>query len=284
MIPCVAVEDEFMTPLPRLLLIGCGKMGCALLGGWLDRSSVASVHIIDPALEGIPAELRNHALVRCAINPAALPADLQPDVIVVAVKPQVMDAVLPPYGAFAGAGTTVLSIAAGKTIDSLRAALGPAAAVVRAMPNTPAAIGRGMSVLAAGPGVDQRARDLCTGLMSAVGAVDWAESEGQLDAVTAVSGSGPAYVFLLVEALAKAGTAAGLPAQMAMRLARETVIGAGALLDQSPEPAGTLRQNVTSPGGTTEAALAVLMREGALDGLLAEAVAAAVARAGELSG
>ncbi|NBC33285.1 MAG: pyrroline-5-carboxylate reductase [Alphaproteobacteria bacterium] len=273
-----------MAALPRLLLVGCGKMGQALLGGWLERAGVASVHIIEPALEAIPAELRNHALVRCAIDPAALPTDLQPDAIVVAVKPQMMSAVLPAYRSFAAAGTTVLSIAAGRTIASIKAALGGEAAVVRAMPNTPAAIGKGVSVLVAGPEVDHPARALCTGLMSAVGSVNWADSEDQLDAVTAMSGSGPAYVFLLAEALAQAGTAAGLPARMAVGLARETVIGAGALLEQSAEPAGTLRRNVTSPGGTTEAALEVLMRDGALDRLMEEAVAAAVRRARELSG
>lgn len=284
MIPCVVVEDSFMAALPRLLLVGCGKMGRALLGGWLQRSSVASVHIIDPALEAIPAGLRNHALVRCAIDPAALPADLQPDVIVLAVKPQMMDATLPAYRDLAGDGTTVLSIAAGRTIASIRAALGDEAPVVRAMPNTPAAIGKGVSVLVAGPEIDPPARALCAALMSAVGSVDWAESEDQLDAVTAVSGSGPAYVFLLAEALAKAGAAAGLPARTAVRLARETVVGAGALLEQSAEPAGSLRRNVTSPGGTTEAALEVLMRDGALDRLLEEAVTAALHRARELSG
>lgn len=259
-------------------------MGRALLAGWLDRASVASVHIIEPALEAIPATLRNHPLVRCGIDPAALPADLKPDVIVLAVKPQSLGAVLPAYRPFATPLTTVLSIAAGRTIGSLNALLGGSVPVVRAMPNTPAAIGKGVSALVAGPDVGAAARDQCARLMSAVGSVAWVETESELDAVAAVSGSGPAYVFLLIESLAKAGTTAGLPAPLATMLAREMVIGSGALLDAVQDPPDALRRDVTSPGGTTEAALAVLMTKGGLDDLMDGVVAAAIKRAQELSG
>jgi pyrroline-5-carboxylate reductase len=152
------------------------------------------------------------------------------------------------------------------------------------MPNTPAAIGRGMSVLVAGPKVDARQRELCTGLMAAVGEVDWVEDEGLIDVVTALSGGGPAYVFLLAEALAKAGASAGLPQDLAERLARVTVAGSGELLHRSPEPPATLRQNVTSPGGTTLEALKVLMAEDGLQPLLDRAIAAATRRSRELAG
>ncbi|TAN62004.1 MAG: pyrroline-5-carboxylate reductase, partial [Magnetospirillum sp.] len=197
--------------------------------------------------------------------------------------PQVMAEVLPPYGRFAAA--VFLSIAAGKPIAFFRSHLGDGAAIVRAMPNTPAAVRRGITVCCPGAGVDAPRRALCQSLLEAVGEVGWVEDESLMDAVTAVSGSGPAYVFLLAEVMAAAGIAQGLPPELAARLARATVSGAGELLRQSSDSAEQLRKNVTSPGGTTAAALAVLMADGGgLPGLMDAAVAAAARRGRELAG
>ncbi len=207
-----------------------------------------------------------------------------PDAVVLAVKPQVMDAVVPAYRRFAESGTVILSIAAGRTIRSFERLLGPQAAIVRAMPNTPVAIGRGMSVLVAGPRATAPQHALCDRLMRAVGAVEWLAKEALIDAATAVSGSGPAYVFLMIETLARAGTAAGLPADLALRLARETVVGAGLLAADSAEDPANLRRNVTSPGGTTQAALAELMADDGIQPLFDRAIAAAVRRSRELAG
>ncbi|MDH3918314.1 MAG: pyrroline-5-carboxylate reductase, partial [Rhodospirillales bacterium] len=203
--------------------------------------------------------------------------------VLLAVKPQQMDAVLPEIRRFAGAKTVFLSIAAGKPIVYFEAGLGPSAAVVRAMPNTPAAVGRGMSVLSANDKAGATQRRVCEQLLSAVGEVAWVEDEGLLDAVTAVSGGGPAYVFLLIEALAEAGVEAGLPEDLAMRLARVTVAGAGELVHLAAEPAGKLRENVTSPGGTTLEALKILMAPDGLQPLMTRAIAAATRRSRELA-
>jgi len=214
-----------------------------------------------------------------------LPAGLAPRVVVLAVKPQGMDAILPAYRRFAGPGTVFLSIAAGRPIAFFARHLGETAAIVRAMPNTPAAVGRGIAVLCPNAAVAPAQLEACKSLMSAVGAVETVEDEALMDPVTAVSGSGPAYVFLLVEAMAAAGVASGLPADLAMKLARETVAGSGALLAGAPEDAATLRRNVTSPGGTTAAALAVLMDEaGGLGPLMTRAIDAATKRSRELAG
>ncbi|MCC7321090.1 MAG: pyrroline-5-carboxylate reductase [Rubellimicrobium sp.] len=236
-----------------LLLLGCGRMGSALLEGWLAGGvPAAAVGVIDPA----PSDWLRAQGVR--LN-AGLPAD--PAVVVVAVKPQVMGAALPGIGALGGGRTLVLSIAAGTPITRFEQVFGPATPVVRAMPNTPAAIGRGISAIIGNAAARAAHLDLAEALLSAVGQVVRLESEDEIDAVTAVSGSGPAYVFHLVEALALAGEAEGLRPDLARRLARATVAGAGALLDASDEEAGQLRRNVTSPAGTTAAALAVLMDE-----------------------
>lgn len=266
----------------QILLVGCGKMGRAMLDGWLGAGSVSDVAVVEPAGPGaLPTDDR----VRHLTSADDLGADYRPDAIVLAVKPQAMDGVLPAYRDVAGRGAAVLSIAAGKTIGYFQEQLGQTTAVVRAMPNTPAAIGRGTSVLVAGEGVSQEQRDLAGRLMSAVGSVEWVEEEGLIDAVTALSGGGPAYVFLLVEALAEAGIAAGLSPDMSMRLARSTVSGSGALLDASGEPADILRKNVTSPAGTTEAALRVLMdSEGGIGPIFRRAIAAAADRSRELAG
>ncbi len=194
-----------------------------------------------------------------------------------------MEQVFPPLAKLAGPGTVVLSIAAGKSIASFEKHLAPGSAVVRAMPNTPAAIGRGITGAVANAAVTPAQKDACDALLSAVGEVVWVADERLIDAVTAVSGSGPAYVFYLAECLAEAGCAAGLPADLAMQLARATVTGAGELMHRSDVPAATLRQNVTSPGGTTAAALGVLMRgESGLAALMREAVLAAEKRGREL--
>ena len=264
---------------PRsLALVGAGKMGGAMLRGWLALGlDPMSVVIIDPAPD--PALLAQAPGV--SLNPDAPAA---PEVLVLAVKPQMLDAAAPKLAGLAGADTLVISIIAGKTIANLRARLPGAGAIVRAMPNTPAAIGRGATAAAA-EGLSARQRALTEALLGAVGLFEWVTDEGLIDAVTALSGSGPAYVFALVEAMAAAGAKAGLPADLAMRLARATVEGAGELLHQEPRtPAATLRQNVTSPGGTTAAALAVLQAPDGLGALMATAIEAARRRAGELAG
>jgi len=266
----------------RLLLVGCGRMGSALLDGWLAGGiAAANVVVVEPAAGGALAE----PSPRFVAEPAAIGRDFAPTVVIFAVKPQTMDETAPLYARYAGAGTVFLSIAAGKTIGYFQAALGEAAAIVRSMPNTPAAIGRGISVACANSHVSADQRALCGELLQAVGEVAWVEDEALLDPVTAVSGSGPAYVFLLTEAMAAAGVAAGLPQALAEQLARATVAGAGELMRQSGEDASQLRVNVTSPSGTTQAALDVLMTEGdGLTALMTRAVDAATKRSRELAG
>ena len=268
----------------RVLLVGAGRMGGALLTGWVEGENPllapASVHILDPT----PGEAASALSARHGIALSAEPADgLAPDVLVLAVKPQAMSGVLERLAPKLTRRPLVLSIAAGIPIATLESVLGPGP-VIRAMPNTPAAIGRGISAVVANGDADARARDLAARLLEAVGAVAWVEEEVLMDAVTAVSGSGPAYIFLLAECLAEAGVAAGLPPDLAERLARATVSGSGALLDARREPAATLREEVTSPGGTTEAALRVLRSEKGLAPLLTEAVLAARDRSRALRG
>lgn len=257
-------------------------MGSALLSGWLAHGlSVKQIVVQEPGLQGDAAELvRKHAI---RAGPAPQVQDRRLAVMVVAVKPQVIDHVFPPLAKFAGPETVVLSIAAGKSMASFERHLAPKTAVVRAMPNTPAAIGRGISGAVANAHVTQWQKQLCDDLLRAAGEVVWLEDETLIDAVTAVSGSGPAYVFLLTECLAEAGRAAGLAPDVALKLARATVAGSGELMRQSPLDPATLRHNVTSPGGTTAAALNVLMREpDGLRALMQDAVAAALMRGREL--
>ena len=266
----------------RLLLVGCGKMGGALLQGWIERGTApGQVAVIEPVTES--AAVAAGLGVRVHADAAAVPAAFHPDVIVLAVKPQAMDAAVQPLLGRAGKENVVLSIAAGKTIAGFERKFGAAAAIVRAMPNTPAAVGRGITVACANARVTPVMRELCSELLRAVGEVAWVEDEALLDPVTAVSGSGPAYVFLLIECLAEAGVRAGLPATLAMQLARATVCGAGELAHRSSEPAATLRRNVSSPGGTTLAALDVLMAPDGLQPLLDRAVIAATRRSRELA-
>jgi len=252
-----------------LVLVGAGKMGGALLKGWLAKGlDPASVTVVDPAAAA-PEGVRRVA----AIEEAR--ADRPPRTLVLAVKPQQMAEVLRAAAPLAGPDTLVVSVAAGVRLGAYEAAFGPAQPIVRAMPNTPAQVGEGMTVALANRAAGEAARAFADALLSAVGEVAWIEDEALMDAVTAVSGSGPAYVFLLCECLEEAGRAAGLPADLARRLARRTVAGGGALLAASEEDAARLRENVTSPGGTTAAALAVLMGENGLAPLMRAAVAAA---------
>jgi pyrroline-5-carboxylate reductase len=270
-----------MTGSESLVLVGCGKMGGALLRGWLAGGAARRFAVVEPA--GMPAELGRAADVGCYPDPDSLPRDLAPEAVVFAVKPQIADDVVPAYRRFVGPDTLFVSIVAGKTIAGLARRLGDAA-IVRTMPNMPAAIGRGITVACANPRVTAAQRQLCDRLLASIGESAWVEDEALLDPVTAVSGSGPAYVFLLIEALAAAGAAAGLPPELAMRLAKSTVAGAGELARIAEETPAQLRESVTSPGGTTRAALDVLMAPDGLMPLFARAVAAATARSRELAG
>jgi pyrroline-5-carboxylate reductase len=265
-----------------VVLAGAGKMGSALMQGWLTRGlAPSSIIVQDPDISAATAEIIREFGIRA--EPTIAKLSTAPAVIVAAVKPQVMDQVFPALAKLAGPHTVVMSIAAGRSIASFEKHLSPKIAVVRAMPNTPAAIGRGITGAVGNRHLTAGQKATCEALLSAVGAVVWVQDEALIDAVTAVSGSGPAYVFLLAECLAEAGRAAGLDAETAAKLARATVAGSGELLNQSTLNAAMLRQNVTSPGGTTAAALAVLMRDGdGLQKLMTEAVLAAKARGREL--
>lgn len=261
-----------------LVLLGCGKMGSALLAGWVARGLPPSAFtVIEPNPTDWLRGLEGQGLTLNGPLPAA------PAVCVIAVKPQTMDAALPQVAGLGAAGTLIVSIAAGTTLARFEQAFGAGARIVRAMPNTPAAIGKGITAYVG----NARARDddlaLAAALLSAVGQTVRLDDETQIDAVTAVSGSGPAYVFALIEALEAAAIAEGLPDQMARKLAIATVEGAGALAAKSRESPAQLRVNVTSPGGTTAAALEVLLdEETGLAPLIARAVAAAAARSREL--
>ncbi len=258
-----------------LVLLGCGKMGSALLTGWLAQGVPArSVWVLEPQPSDWLRALGVH------LNDGLPPA---PAVCLVAVKPQMMGAALPSIAALGNGGTLFLSIAAGTQIATFEAVLGAQTPIVRAMPNTPAAVGRGITALVGNCFAGAGGLALATDLMSAVGQVVHLAHEAQMDAVTAVSGSGPAYVFHLIEALAAAGEAEGLAPALAMQLARATVTGAGELAYQATDTAAQLRINVTSPGGTTAAALAVLMQpETGFAALLCRAVKAAADRGREL--
>jgi pyrroline-5-carboxylate reductase len=264
-----------------MLLVGCGKMGGAMLRGWLARGVPGSqLYVVDPS----PRDLDDIAAAGVTIvtTPAGLPSGFQPAIVLLAIKPQFMDQALPDYRRFAKPQTLFLSIAAGKTLAYLRQQLGQTT-VVRAMPNTPAAVSRGMSVIVRQPNVSAAQLDLCAELLAAVGDITWVDDEDLINAVTAVSGGGPAYVFLMIECLAEAGRQAGLPAEMAMQLARSTVCGSGELAYQSSETAEVLRKAVMSPKGTTEQAIAVLMAPDGLQPLMTRAVAAATKRSREIA-
>jgi pyrroline-5-carboxylate reductase len=276
-------RESMMTQWPaRLVLVGAGKMGGAMAQGWLGAGlTPSSLIIVEPDPSREIASLA--AKQGIALNPQG--AAPPPDMLVLAVKPQSLDKVAPQIAALVAERTLVLSILAGKTIANLTARLPRARAVVRAMPNLPAAIGKGVTAAAANRNVTGEQRAWCEHLLGAVGAFHWLDDESAIDAVTAISGSGPAYIFALTEALAAAGERLGLKPELSMRLARGTVEGAAELMrrDSSTTPE-TLRRNVTSPGGTTAAALAVLLGPEGLNDLMARATAAARARAAEMAG
>jgi pyrroline-5-carboxylate reductase len=259
-----------------IVLAGAGKMGGAMLTGWLaggldaKRVVVAEPHPSD--------EIKALAAKGVRLNPKDA---ITAETLVMAVKPQSFREAGPMVKPFVGPSTLVVSIMAGTKISALEEVCG--GMVVRAMPNTPAAIGRGITVAVPAKGVSAAQRATADALLRATGSVEWVEDEKLMDAVTAVSGSGPAYVFLLAEELARAGVEAGLPPELATKLARETVAGSGELLHRSDLPAATLRQNVTSPGGTTQAALEVLMAKDGLQPLMIRAIAAATKRSIELA-
>lgn len=264
-----------------LLLVGAGKMGGALLAGWLREGlDPKSVFIRDPSPSREVADLiaRHEIATGAAIEPNA-----PPSVILLAVKPQLIDDVLPGLAPLFGKDSVLLSIAAGRTLANLGSLLPKRSAIVRAMPNTPAAVGRAMTAVCANDAVSRDQALRCTMLLEGVGEVIWIDDENLMDAVTAVSGSGPAYVFLFAECLADAGIEAGLDPDLAMRLARATIAGAGELLRLSSDSPSTLRENVTSPKGVTAEALAVLMGKDGLKDLIARAVEAAAKRSRELS-
>jgi len=261
-----------------IVLAGAGKMGGAMLSGWLARGLDAKrVAVIEPQPSG---EISALATKGVRLNPS--PKQLGSiATLVIALKPQTFPEAGGALKSFSGPSTLVVSIMAGTTIASIGAACG--GSVVRAMPNTPAAIGRGITVAVAAKNVSAAQRAVADALLRATGSVEWVDDESLMDAVTAVSGSGPAYIFLLAEELARAGVEAGLPQELATKLARETVAGSGELLHRSDTPSATLRQNVTSPGGTTAAALEVLMGPDGMQSLLTRAVAAATRRSKELA-
>ena len=266
------------------ILAGCGKMGGAMLDGWIESGYAdGGVHVIEPFAAAVE---RFSAASQVTLYRSAdeISEDLKPSVVILAVKPQTMDEAIMPLRRFVGPDTVFLSIAAGTTISYFESKLGAEAAIVRAMPNTPAAVGRGITVHAPNARVSDTQTAMCGALLSAVGEVVSVDDEGLMDAVTAVSGSGPAYVFLLIEAMAAAGEKAGLPADLSMRLARATVAGAGELARLSDEAASQLRINVTSPGGTTAAALEVLMAGDGVQPVFDRAIAAATRRSRELAG
>ncbi|MEM6661151.1 MAG: pyrroline-5-carboxylate reductase [Pseudomonadota bacterium] len=263
-----------------VLLVGCGNMGHAMLVGW--RSA-------DPSLNAIVVEpsdaLRKRAAKTGATvfaDPSELRANLNADLVVLAVKPQMMGAVVPAYQHLAGGPATFVSVAAGTMIATLADMLPGPTPIIRCMPNTPAAIGAGMMVCCANDQTTQAAKDLTSTLLAASGRVDWINDEALMDAVTALSGSGPAYVFHMIECMTAAGVAVGLPEDLAGRMAMQTVMGAGQYAAAADDPPSKLREQVTSPGGTTAAALSVLMGDQRMGGLMEEAITAARDRGIEL--
>lgn len=267
---------------PRsLCLVGAGKMGGAMLEGWLAAGlAPPSSIVIEPGPSAVLRDLAGRGRVR--LNPP-MQGEPPPEVFVLGIKPQSLEEAAPALRHLVGSGTVLVSILAGKTVANLARAFPKAGAIVRAMPNLPASIGRGATGAYANPATSARQRAVASRLLGANGAVEWVEEEEAIDTVTALSGSGPAYLFHLVEAMTEAGAAAGLPADLAARLAKATVIGSAALLDESGLPPAELRRNVTSPGGTTAAALEILLAPDGLSPLMQRAVAAAKRRASELS-
>ncbi len=264
-----------------VLLVGCGNMGRAMLGGWIEKNIKPNdILVVDPSTGNL--ETASKMGCRIFTSPLLIEEGYQPDVIVLAVKPQVMEEVVPTYRRYSDNGALILSIAAGTRIQLFEDYFGKEAAVIRTMPNTPAAVRRGMMVSCANEKVSAEQRKICDSLMSAIGTTAWIEDEALMDAVTGLSGSGPAYVFHMIEAMIKAGVAAGLPEDLATTLAKVTVAGAGELAITAVDDVSQLRTNVTSPNGTTAAGLDVLMKDDALANLMTKTVAAATKRSTEL--
>jgi pyrroline-5-carboxylate reductase len=268
-----------VSQIPPLLLVGCGRMGSAMLAGWRERGLSPSF-AVDPSPDAARSAGDDLTVVG---DLASVPEGFTPAAVILAVKPQSAADAIPAYAGFA-LSAVFLSIMAGRTIGGIQSLLGGSAAIVRAMPNTPAAVRQGITVATPNPSVTPGQRTLCEDLLRAIGLVEWVEQEALLDPVTAVSGSGPAYVFLLAELMEQAAIEQGIAPDLARILARQTVAGSGALLAASPESAAELRKAVTSPAGTTEAALKVLMAPEAMPKALSEAIAAATRRSRELAG
>jgi pyrroline-5-carboxylate reductase len=265
-----------------VLLAGCGNMGFAMLKGWIGSGALApnNVTVVEP---NVPLRERAQALdVSVAADVSDVKSDRHFDIVIMAVKPQVMEKVLPGYERFAAAGATFVSIAAGIGILTFLKILGDTTPVIRCMPNTPAAIGKGMLAYFANDAVEPQTEEFIRQLLTKSGKVAKVDDEALIDAVTAISGSGPAYVFHFIECLTEAGASTGLPREIAAELAMQTVMGAGALAAESTETPTRLREQVTSPNGTTAAALEVLMEDGRMQKLVSKAVAAAYKRAIEL--
>lgn len=269
-----------MTTQYKIGLAGCGKMGSAMVRAWLDTKTASHIHILDP--NGLPPELAIEENINyCRDESAFILASKNWDILVLAIKPQSIDTFAASMKALPET-VPMLSIAAGQSIKTLKSKFGNAHAIIRAMPNTPASIGKGITVACAGEQTSSNTKEIANNLLSKLGKTEWINNENLMDAVTAVSGSGPAYVFYLIEAMTNAGIKSGLDKTLAGTLARQTVIGAAALAETDADiPAETLRKNVTSPGGTTEAALTVLM-DGRLQSLMDEAISAATKRGKEL--
>ncbi|UTW60120.1 pyrroline-5-carboxylate reductase [Kordiimonas sp. SCSIO 12603] len=276
--------QHVFSPDNPLILVGCGHMGHAMALGWLSAGvSPEAIFVIDPALDS--ACLPGVATKRCVTSFEELPKGTLAKAVVLAVKPQVIDRVLPQVAGVVDKNSLVISVAAGVTLDQMQRGIEHECVLIRSMPNTPAAVGAGITGLTAREGIAAADKTLARELLSATGATVWIDSEDQMNAVTAVSGSGPAYVFYMVECMAAAGVRQGLPEDVAMALARQTIIGAGRLLAADSDiEAAELRRRVTSPGGTTAAALNVLMQEEGLPDLMLKAIEAANKRGAELAG
>ncbi|MBP02491.1 MAG: pyrroline-5-carboxylate reductase [Rhodospirillaceae bacterium] len=268
-----------------ILLVGCGNMGGALVKGWLSQGlNPVDLMLVEPRGRSSVDATTQHPALSVLSHLDEVPSDFEPDVVVFAVKPQLIQEVLPLYKRFARTGTIYLSVVAGVTVSSLRSYLGKDAIIVRTMPNMPAAVGSAISALYSDTALGEVEGKACEVLMSAVGQIVWLTAEKDMNVVTAISGSGPAYVFLLIEALTEAGIRLGLNADLALKLSISTVAGSGELVANSQESPKSLRSSVTSPGGTTEAALQELMQDSALQTLINRAVKAAAKRSAELSG
>lgn len=261
----------------KVTLVGCGKMGGALMRKWVSSAPQISFSVIEPHDITAPGvkHFRSTDDAKEALHDA--------DAVILAVKPQVMADICVRIAPLTHEKTLFLSIAAGQSLSTLEKNLGEGRAVIRSMPNTPAAVGKAMTTCIANAHVSAEQKALATQLLESAGRVAWLEDESLMDSVTALSGSGPAYVFYLVERLTESGQKLGLPEELATVLARQTIIGAAALMEAEPEtPAAVLRQNVTSPGGTTETALRIVM-DGRMQEIFDEALRAAHNRSRELS-